>query len=220
MMRGNCPGADWRTRAGEKLRGQRGASITYALLLFLACSLIGSLVLTAGSTAAGRLIDVKDSDADYYRVTSAAELLISEMDGKTVRIYWDGMQAVLEEDGESVTSPYSLAVWTAVDLFFGGEIPYSQDEYLARIRDTFGDMPDRELSLEGTDADDEKNDAVKVTVKLHEEAPHTVSMVIKPSACDTAITLVFIGKVEPVTSDESREVTWELTGTRWGEPEE
>ena len=32
-----------------KLNSQRGASITFALLLFLVCAVVGSVVLTAGT---------------------------------------------------------------------------------------------------------------------------------------------------------------------------
>ena len=59
----------------SKLKSPRGASITFALLLFLVCAVVGSIVLAAGSAASGRLSKLAESDGRYYAVTSAAELL-------------------------------------------------------------------------------------------------------------------------------------------------
>lgn len=68
----------------QKLRSQRGASISFALLLFLVCAVVGSVVLVAGTTAAGRISQVAEADQRYYSVTSAAELLRKEIEGTKV----------------------------------------------------------------------------------------------------------------------------------------
>ena len=68
------------------LRSRTGASITFALLLFLVCAVVGALVLTAGSAAAGRISNLAQSDQRYYSVTSAADLLAEELSEKTVTI--------------------------------------------------------------------------------------------------------------------------------------
>lgn len=70
----------------SKLKSRRGASITYALLIFLICAVASSIVIVAGSAASGRMANVPQSDQRYYAVTSAAELLKGEIDGKTVVI--------------------------------------------------------------------------------------------------------------------------------------
>lgn len=70
----------------RKLRSRRGASITYALLIFLVCTVVGSVVLAAGAAAAGRLSKVAEMDQRYYSVTSAADLLAKKLNGKTVTI--------------------------------------------------------------------------------------------------------------------------------------
>ena len=59
----------------KKLRGNRGASITFALLLFLVCTMVSSVVIVAASTAGGRLSGVRESDQRYYAVTAAADVL-------------------------------------------------------------------------------------------------------------------------------------------------
>ena len=70
----------------NKLRSERGASMTYALLLFLVCATVGAIVLAAGTAAAGRVSDLAEMDRRYYTVTSAAELLEKEISAGTVTV--------------------------------------------------------------------------------------------------------------------------------------
>lgn len=70
----------------NKLRSRAGASVTFALLLFLVCAVVGSVVLAAGTAASGRFSDLKEMDARYYSVTSAAELLKDGLSGKSVTV--------------------------------------------------------------------------------------------------------------------------------------
>lgn len=68
----------------RKLKDNSGASILLALLFFLLCALAGSVVLAAGSAAAGRMKDVNAKEQAYLSVISAAELLREEIDGKSI----------------------------------------------------------------------------------------------------------------------------------------
>ena len=64
-----------RDRLRKKLCSEKGASLSYALLLFLVAAAVGSVVLTAATSASGRLAGLAEADQRYYSVTSAAELL-------------------------------------------------------------------------------------------------------------------------------------------------
>lgn len=68
----------------RKLKSKKGASVLFALLLFLICSVIGSVVLAAGTAASGRVSGLTESDRRYYAVTSAAELFRDALDGQTL----------------------------------------------------------------------------------------------------------------------------------------
>lgn len=70
----------------RKLKSNAGASLSFALLLFLVCSVIGAVVLTAATADAGRAGKMAETDQRYYSVTSAGELLISKLCGKAVTI--------------------------------------------------------------------------------------------------------------------------------------
>ena len=70
----------------NKIKSQRGASITFALLLFLVCAVVSGIVIVAATAASGRMDQIAESDQRYYAVTSAAELLKDALDGKTVTV--------------------------------------------------------------------------------------------------------------------------------------
>ena len=73
-------------RIRKKLNSRKGASITYALLIFLVCAVVGSAVLVAGTVSSGRMSQVAEYDQRYYAVTSAARLMIKLIDDQTVTI--------------------------------------------------------------------------------------------------------------------------------------
>ena len=70
----------------RKLKSKTGASLSMALLLFLVCAVIGAVVLTAATAAAGRASKMAESEQRYFSVTSAGELLVNELCGKPVTI--------------------------------------------------------------------------------------------------------------------------------------
>lgn len=59
----------------KKLRSETGASLSYALLLFLVCAVLCSVILASATAAAGRMAKMAETDQRYFAVTSAAELL-------------------------------------------------------------------------------------------------------------------------------------------------
>ncbi len=81
----------------HKLRSRRGASISFALLLFLVCAVVGSVVLVAGTAAAGRISQAAEADQRYYSVTSAAELLKGQIEGDMNRV------VITQEDTTPIT---------------------------------------------------------------------------------------------------------------------
>ena len=70
----------------KKIRSRKGASITFALLAFLVCAVVGSVVLTAALASSGRASELAESDRRYYAVTSAAQLFQDSLDGQEFRV--------------------------------------------------------------------------------------------------------------------------------------
>lgn len=69
-----------------KLKAQRGASLPLALMLFLICALLASVVLTATTAVSGRHAKLAEMDQRYYSVVSAAQLLQNEFEQHPVTI--------------------------------------------------------------------------------------------------------------------------------------
>ena len=70
----------------RKLRSQKGASITIALLIFLVCAVVGVSVLVAGTASAGRMASAAKADQRFYAVSSAGEQLIGMIEGEQVQV--------------------------------------------------------------------------------------------------------------------------------------
>lgn len=89
----------------KKIESQKGASITFALLLFLVCSMVSIVVVTAGTAAAGRMSQRAETDQRYYAVTSAVELLIDDFKGKTATVEYtkETAETGVSEDSITVT---------------------------------------------------------------------------------------------------------------------
>lgn len=60
--------------AATKLKSQDGASFSFALLLFLVCAVVSSVVLAASTASMGQFAGQGKADQRYYAVTSAAGL--------------------------------------------------------------------------------------------------------------------------------------------------
>lgn len=91
----------------NKLTSQSGASITYALLLFLVCAVVSSVVLAAGTAASGRISKSAESDQRYFSVTSAAKLFKEMIDGKSVKVVNQTVtQTVTNSEGTSTPDGY------------------------------------------------------------------------------------------------------------------
>lgn len=73
-----------RQKIHNRLRSRTGASLSFALLAFLVCAVVSSVVLVSATTAAGRMSGIAETDQRYYAVTSAAELLKDLFKDQTV----------------------------------------------------------------------------------------------------------------------------------------
>lgn len=96
----------------KKLGSQSGASITFALLLFLVCSVVSVIVLVAGTTTSGRMASQARSDQRYYAVASAVELLKQDFSQKTVTVSYSYTTA--NPDGPRNADPTAKAICNTI----------------------------------------------------------------------------------------------------------
>ena len=99
----------------RKLASRRGASITFALLLFLVCTVIGVIVLVAATAAAGRMSRLAESDARYYAVNSAAQLLREEIENGRVVVTRQSNIPYTQTDYEFSNSNYVTEITSSTD---------------------------------------------------------------------------------------------------------
>ncbi len=99
----------------NKIQSQRGASITFALLLFLVCAMVCSVVIVAATTTGGRMSNLPDIDQRYYAVSSAAELLGNTLDEQVVTVVKSRERTIVNKykaddtrDGDPVKTPKAL----------------------------------------------------------------------------------------------------------------
>lgn len=71
----------------RKLTSNTGATLLLALIFFLLCALAGTVVLTAGSAASGRISGLAESEQEFYTVSSAAELVKEDIEGQGFHVY-------------------------------------------------------------------------------------------------------------------------------------
>ena len=139
----------------QKLKSQTGASITFALLLFLVCAVVGSAVLVAGTAAAGRMSKVAEMDQRYYAVNSAARLLVDTIQEKPLEI-------VKKETAETGTPTYEIDGKSVSDLASSiTSIPIEAAYWLGYLRTEKIDAP-KQLKL--TLSSDKQNDSIEVTI--------------------------------------------------------
>lgn len=102
----------------RKLRSEQGASITFALLIFLVCSMVSIAVVVAGSAAAGRMSQRAETDQRYYAVSSAAELLCDDFKGKTATVEYtkEASATNVIDDNIAVKSIYVTSDTNKTDI--------------------------------------------------------------------------------------------------------
>ena len=70
----------------KKLRSNEGASLMVALLFFVMCATVGSIILTAATASSGRLAKIRQDDQTYYATSSAAELVVDQILNSSVKV--------------------------------------------------------------------------------------------------------------------------------------
>ena len=70
-------------RVGKKIGGRSGATMLFAILVFMLCALTGAAALTAAAANSGRYTHVKEEQQEYLSMSSAVNLMREELVGKT-----------------------------------------------------------------------------------------------------------------------------------------
>ena len=115
----------------RKLMSRRGASITFALLLFLVCAVVSSVVVVAGSAAAGRMSQMTTMVEQYLEL-GAAEQINGVLLGTFSRMEEKGMRPSMPE---------------IVLRMFPENIPVAQTRFVGHGKDARAIVIGREITL-------------------------------------------------------------------------
>lgn len=99
----------------NRIRSNSGATILLALLFFLLCAMAGSIILSAGSAAAGRISGLKESEQAFYSATSAAQVMRDEIEGQEFQAYTeDGGKPIYTVEPDSKIAKILMSAVKAV----------------------------------------------------------------------------------------------------------
>lgn len=68
----------------RKIKSEEGASLSVALLFFLVCAVVGSVILAAAASSVGRMKNLSSTERDKDAVYSTARLVVRRMAGKNL----------------------------------------------------------------------------------------------------------------------------------------
>ena len=74
------------SRVQRKIEDRSGASLSVALLFFLVCAIVGSVLIAAASVSMGRMKNIADGEQERYALDSAMEMLAEEMQGGEITL--------------------------------------------------------------------------------------------------------------------------------------
>ena len=108
----------------KKLRSNDGATLLFALLFFVVCAVAGSIAMSSASGFTGSLVNVRDTDAEYYAVSSAAKYLIDALAGSEFTIADKKTETYKSGNESEPTSTYDAPTITYKD----GELKQTPSE--------------------------------------------------------------------------------------------
>lgn len=149
-------------RLRSKLSDTRGSSIILALVFFLICAIIGSVVLTAASVNSKATATYQEAQQAEYTVTSAADLLGSTLAGTKATWVYDGNgKPIFTEQGSYqgtfdtlplIWEKYGSEIWTMRATQGQTSKPYTVPETFTVSADSLDDVYatvafDRDLNI-------------------------------------------------------------------------
>ena len=127
-------------RMCKKLNSARGASILFAVLVFMLCAFAGAAALTAAAANAGRFSHAERDQQKYLSVASAANLLLAELDTPRLEITQSRTETrSWEYDADNnlqILEPTSV-LGGMVTAWYDGETEMTGDFMLRELVETY-----------------------------------------------------------------------------------
>ncbi len=212
----------------NKIKSQRGASITFALLLFLVCAIISGVVVVAATAVGGRASKMAEMDQRYYAVNSAAELLRDVLESQTA-VVTTGTKTVSTvdqdgnltkkqkmENGNPVTDDDGNPVYEYEEDVDGNTVLDDDDNPVPVYNTSESDLSP-ELTVNGTTVDT-TNDAslvglaaLKLCDATTENLPTTCQLTITNEGIDDGTKAAMAVNITPMLDTANKTLTLDVT---------
>ena len=178
----------------KKIQSETGASLSFALLIFLVCTVVGSVILTSGTASSGRLSRLRDMDTRYYSVESAANLIQDTLNNRVVQASYE-----IDED-EEIVGDINVTVDGEEDVF-GTML---MDAVRMLIRKEGASTPWHTLTFSG-DLTGKALEQLKATAKVKFKANGIINFVVSNTDEDEKYSVMM--DVEPDYSQREEKKT-------------
>lgn len=125
-----------RSLCKQKMKSEGGASLAVALLFFIVCAVVGSIIIAAAMSSAGRMSGIASADAQRFALDSARDLIEDTMlsdpeDDETWYVNESEIQAAVGSETWKGFSPKGGSLMSNLSDF--QEVKLSMAEELYRI---------------------------------------------------------------------------------------
>ena len=103
----------------RKIEDRSGASLSVALLFFLVCAIVGSILIAAASVAIGRMKNIEKGEQERYAVDSAMNLISEKMEGGEITFHAEMPEPLyVQRDDKFQESVFtSVSSWVLKDKY-------------------------------------------------------------------------------------------------------
>ncbi len=148
----------------KKLRSRSGASIIFALFIFLFCAFVGASILVIASTTTGELSDKQKNDQAYYTLTSLADYLSGELTNTT--FYYDqDLDECKLYPSDAVLGNTVMAMAKDVSINLASDITSPSNKYILEFSFS-GNVSDTALGDDPVKAEFVMNSDYDITVTM------------------------------------------------------
>ena len=115
----------------EKIKSESGASLSAGLLFFIFCAVICSVILSAATTAVGRIRKIKETGQDEITIDSIKNILTDKLDTiETITIKHDLDDEFIPEYKTTIEDDIKEQIKELYFSIFPEELPVNWDEII------------------------------------------------------------------------------------------
>lgn len=194
----------------SKIKSRAGASITFALLLFLVCAVVSSVVIVAATAAGGRMSTLQEMDQRYFAATSAADVLRQRLHEKSAIVtYTKDIDGKVTEAATNATGLLGEVSASLIKQDEDGEIKIWDEPKKKEVDNT-----EYECSISGTLKNGLLTFKIEATGGRMNNGTYTLYMIFSSTVMEVDDDSITDGETELTTTSGKAKVSWKLNSVR------